>query len=466
MLERVCRRWQVEETVTPPDSDLDDYRFAVDTRDNLHKTMKNIVLVVPNFRWIESNENWLWDYTPYNLCLLSATIQYIANVTILDAYNLDLSQLEFINRLKSLNPDMVGITVLMDRYGPTGHTVARMVKAISKEIKVIMGGVYATVNASEVIKDENIDIVVAGEGEEVLASIVSGHIANGIWRAPRIKDLDSLPSPAYDLIDMSRYMYSVSRKNIDTPKRLPYARIMTSRGCPCACAFCQVETISGKPFRARSAKDVLAEIKYMKAVYGIKSILFDDDNLLHDKKRATEIFQGMVGMGLAWSSIATAVFKMDKDMIKLMKASGCEYVDIAIESACERILKGIIGKPVDLKHAEKMIGYLKDAGIYTSANFIIGFPTETWDEIRQTLKYAEYIDVDYVKISPLIPLKHTRLADATTEYAKSLPILRAYEWDRINFTDSKKRKRTADRMGITEEELNVIRKKTLENITF
>lgn len=427
--------------------------------------MKRIVLCVPNFRWIESNESWLWDYIPYNLCLLAATIKDIADVVILDAYNLDLSEWEFTNRLKVLKPDIVGITVLMDKYGPTGHIAARLIKSVNRNIKVVMGGVYATINADEVIKDEDIDYVVVGEGERLLRDIVQCDVRKGILRDGFIEDLDSLPFPAYDLIDLNNYIYKTDRKNIDTPRELPYARIMTSRGCPCGCSFCQVETISGKTFRPRSAKMVLAEIAFMKTIYNIKSVIFDDDNLLFDKKRAVEIFEGMIGMDLVWSSIATAVFKMDKDMIQLMKKSGCGYVDIAIESGCDRILKDMICKPINLKQVEQTIGYLKDAGIYTSANFIIGFPTETWDEIRQTLKYAEDIDVDYVKISPLIPLKHTKMENATTEFAKMLPVLRAYEWDRINFTDSEKRKRTAKRMGITEDELNAIRKKTLEGVS-
>ena len=306
-----------------------------------------------------------------------------------------------------------------------------------------------------------------------------------------ISNLDDLPLPAYHLIDYSKYANSAFRKSVDSPRIFPYARIITSRGCPCGCIFCQVEGITGKKFRYRSAENVLAEIEWLKKEYNIKSLIFDDDNLFLNKKRIKNILQGMIDKNLVmpWLPIATAIFALDEQLIKLMKASGCEYIDVAIESGCERVLKNIIKKPLDLKHAKNMVRAAKREGIYVTANFIIGFPTETWDEIRQTIKFAEDIDVDYVKLFSAIPLRNTKLWDLcekegifkkgfresdvrwstgqieTDEFkANDLSILRAYEWERINFTDVKKRLRTAEVMGLTEEELLKIRRKTLTGL--
>ncbi len=130
--------------------------------------------------------------------------------------------------------------------------------------------------------------------------------------------------------------------------------------------------------------------------------------------------------------------------------------------------------------------WAKKEGIYVAANFIIGFPTERWGEIRQTIKFAEDIDVDYVKLFTAIPLRNTKLWELcekehafkeefdksesmwnvgqieTKEFSsRDLTVLRAYEWDRINFTSVEKRRRTAEMMGITEDELLEIRRKTL-----
>lgn len=466
-----------------------------------------ITLVVPNFRWGKWDINTLWHFIPYNLCILAAMINDLYEVNVLDANKTDMSHDEFVYALKELDPDVVGITVLMDSYAPSGHCAARLVKSFNKDVKVFMGGVYATMNPERAIKDTNIDFVIIGEGEYVLPELI-GHLEgknplpekgicyrfNGktvnMGHSEFIQDLDNIPLPAYHLINFKDYANSAERKSVDSPREYPYCRIMTSRGCSVGCVFCQVESISGKKFRARSAQNVLDEIQFLKDRYCVESIIFDDDNLFTSKKRAIAIFQGMIDRNLVmpWSAIAVAIFKLDEELIKLMRKSGCEYIAVAIESGTERVLKQIIGKPVKFEHAKKMIRIAQDEGIYVATNFIVGFPTETWDEIRQTVKFAEDIDADYLKLYAATPLRNTKLWNIcekegafkkdfresdiwwsagqieTDEFsANDLTILRAYEWDRINFTKPEKRKRTAKMMGITEETLYDIRRKTLNN---
>ena len=444
-----------------------------------------VVLVVPNFRWVDSDKNALWHYLPYNLCLLAACIRDIADVSIVDAYKENLSTATLKDKLDTLKPDLVGITCLMDKYGPSLHKVAAIAKTTGAV--VVAGGVYATINAEQVAQDENIDYVVKGEGEHVIRELVTNGPARRIIQADRIYDLDKIPLPAYDLLDMSKYMNSAERNSVDRPSLLPYGHVMTSRGCPFGCCFCQVEQISGKEFRPRSPKSVLDEIQWLRDTYGIKSLIFDDDNLLTDKDRAWAIFEGMIERGLTmpWKMIATAVFKLDDQLIWLMKLSGCEYVNIAIESGCERVLHKIINKPINLQYAKDMVYWLKRENIYVAANFIVGFPTETWDEIRESLAFADRLNADYTKIFAAMPLRNTRLWKMCEEHgafkrdfngvvqwgsgqietsefsADDLTILRAYEWDRINFTEVEKRRRTCQMMGITEEELLQIRRETL-----
>lgn len=464
-----------------------------------------LVLVVPNYRWWELDQRVMWHYIPYNLCLLAAMVRDECEVHIIDAYVHDTSQEAFAEQIRALSPDVVGISVLMDQCAASGHLAAQITKSIDPRIKVLMGGVYPTVNADVAIRDANVDFVVIGEGEYVLQQLLRHFAGAGplpqrglcyrqgdrivdTGRAELIDDLDALPRPAYDLIDYTAYGFSAPRKSVDAPPCLPFARIITSRGCPFHCVFCQVGVISGHRFRPRSAAHVLDEIAWLKDRYGIQSFIFDDDNLLVDRARAVEIFQGMIDRGLAmpWNSIATAVFHMDEELVKLMRASGCRYVDVAIESGTPRVLKEIIRKPVDLARAKHMIGVLRENGIFVAANFIVGFPTETWEEIRESLRVAGEMDADYLKIFGAIPLRHTRLWElcektgsvrpgydssrltwfaGQTQSAEfstdDLTILRAYEWDRLNFTDPEKRRRTAEMMQIDETELHNIRRDTL-----
>jgi len=473
------------------------------------KKKLRVALVVPNFQWCDWDENTLWHFIPYGLCLLAAIVKDLCEISIIDANAMNMNDLQFTEALSKFNPDVVGITVHMDQYAQTGHYAAKVVKKFNSKTKVIMGGVYTTMNPDLTMKDPNVDYAVIREGEVVFRELLNYFLGNnplpkkGIGyridgkiincgHADFIQDLDALPLPAYHLIDFGKYANTILRKSVDNPQEFPYARIFTSRGCPCGCIFCQAESISGKKFRARSAENTLQEIQWLKDSYGIKSLTFDDDNMLLDRRRATAIFKGMIDRNLAmpWYAGALAEFTLNEQLIELMYSSGCKYINIAIESGSERILKQVIKKPVNVDHAKMMIAKAKKVGIYVVANFIVGFPTESWDEIRQTIKLAEDVNADYVKIFSATPLPHTKLwqlceqekcfkkgfkqseicwdtgQTETKDFTcKDLTILRAYEWDRINFTDSKKRNRTAKMMGISEEELLEIRRRTLNRIT-
>lgn len=473
-----------------------------------------IAFIIPNFRWQEADEHTRWHVVPYNVCLLAATIRDLCAVEVIDANIDNLTPEEVGERLLQARFDVVGITVMMDQFAVAGHKAAAIAREKLPMATIIMGGVYPTVNPEDVIADANVNYAFMGEGEEGLRSLLL-HLWRGenfpergiAWKdaqgvahiqekAAFIRNLNNNPLPAYDLVPYHRYTLEAPRKCVDTPCCFPFARIQTSRGCPQGCCFCQVKTISGNRFRPRSSENILDEIAWQKTTYGIKSLLFDDDNIVTQRSRAVALFQGMIDRGLAmpWKAIAMAVFKLDEELLTLMAASGCQYIDVAIESGSPRVLKDIIKKPVDLEYAKRMVAFAQSKGIYVAANFILGFPTETWDEIRQTLRFAEELDMDYAKIFAAIPLRHTRLWEmceqhnafrpgfgikniswnagqiASPHFAPAeLTLLRAYEWDRINFSTPEKRARTADIMNITLEELDVIRQKTrtaaLHNLT-
>lgn len=470
--------------------------------------VEKVLLVIPNFKWQKWAINTLWNVYPYNVCLLSAMIEQEYDVVIVDANIDDLSKEEFVAILEKEKPDVIGISVLTNEYSRAGHITAELIKKFNKSIIVVMGGVYATNSYSSIIEDKNVDYVVVGEGEYVFKNLLGylngrndlpsrgiAYKRNGkIITTPRenfITDLDALPLPAYHKIDFLKYANIIPKASRDGPREFPYARLLTSRGCSIGCCFCEVGYLAGKNFRSRSPANVIAEIEWLKSEYGIKSVLFDDDNMFLNKDRAKDIFKEMIkrNLDITWNSIETAVFLLDAEMLELMRESGCHYLCVAIESGVERVLKEIIHKPVKFEHAKKMMKKAKELGIDTAANFVIGFPGERWDEIRQTIKFAESFEVDYVKIFIATPLPETELYQIaksggylrenfdfgdigwsyglieTDEFTpQDLAILRAYEWDRINFTNPERRKNIARMMGVTEDELNHIRKRTLRSI--
>jgi len=192
---------------------------------------------------------------------------------------------------------------------------------------------------------------------------------------------------------------------------------------------------------------------------------------------------------LKWNAPALALYNLDEEMIALMSESGCQYVDVAMESGIERVLKDVIHKPLNLEYGKKMLETLKKYHIDTAVNFVIGFPGETWNEIRRSLKVAEDIDVDYIKIAIATPLPNTELYNIAKEKGyledgfdfnnylwgrgwiktdeftpNDLKVLRTYEWDRINFTNPEKKKNIARMMGVTDKELEEIRKFNLKSV--
>ena len=467
--------------------------------------MKKVGLMYPNFDWAESMGRTRWYSHPYNIGILASMIKDRHDVQIIDANMDNLSRKDFSERIRKSSLDVLGISITTNEYAESGLIAAEIAKKTLPNVKVIVGGVGAMSNPNPIINSPNVDFEVVGEGEYAFRELCEfldgkGNFPEkGVWykenekviergRTDFIQDLNKLPLPSYNLVNFMKYATQIQRESVDRPRGMPYARIITSRGCPFNCCFCEVSSISGKKVRFRSLESITKEIEWMIKDYGIKALMFDDDNLTVNKERAKNLFRTMAERkyNLKWNDPATAVFTLDDEMLDLMKESGCEYLGIAIESGSQRVLKDIIHKPVDLKKTKDIIRKVKERGIDVALNFIVGFPGETWGEIRQTFKYAEEIEADYCRFFIATPLPNTELYRMAKEknllredfdfgkhlwtdgWLKSnefrhqdLKVLRAYEWDRINFSSPEKIKKVCQMMDITEERLNQIRKETL-----
>lgn len=465
--------------------------------------IRQIMLVIPNQKWYR-NEAY-WHLHPYALAILAAMFdrsQY--DISIVDANIDNLSISEFQRRVRDYLPDMVGASVLANEFGCTGHLALEAAKNVSNDIITVLGGVYPTTRPADAIKPDFVDYVVIGEGEHVFPALVE-HL-NGQAELPEkglayrrggrtviqdradfVEPLDALPYPAFDLTDYQRYANESFKHVVDAPRALPYAKMITSRGCPIGCTFCQVEVISGKITRYQSASRVVDEMEWLIEKYGVKAIDFLDDNFLGHKGRSHAIFDEMIKrkVPVVWNAANVSSWFLNDELLEKMKASGCQYVSIAVESGVERVLKHIIKKPVRLTHVKAMVEKVRALGMDSTTLWVIGSPGETWDEIRETIRVAEWIDADYTKINVATPYPGTELFDmavaggylestfdfdnlawgqatlSTEEFrASDLTILRAFEWDRINFARPDKRSRIAAMMGITAAELEQIRRTT------
>jgi magnesium-protoporphyrin IX monomethyl ester (oxidative) cyclase len=272
-------------------------------------------------------------------------------------------------------------------------------------------------------------ILSSGEGEEsfvdLLNRIRNGRALDGVDglvyrdedsirtnpKVNLIKDLDSIAFPAHDLLDPERY-FKVALPmgySMMSPRNVP---VVTSRGCPCLCTFCSSTHLWGKRYRTRSAPNVLRELDWLVDKFGIEEIKVQDDNLTVNRKRAMEIFQGMIERPyrLHWNTPnGLAVWTLDREMLTAMKHSGCYEMTMAIESGNQKVLNDLIRKPLKLDKAREINRIARDLGIFRLSYFIIGFPGETKEQIMDTIKFARELRLDLSVIFIYNPLPGSEL---------------------------------------------------------
>ena len=470
--------------------------------------VNTLVLAYPNQTWLKEDFQTNWNLNPSTLCLLGAMVEELVSVEIVDAQFYDMTIDEFVDSVAEKNPKYIGISVLSTEYKEVLHIAAASLKERMPDLIIIAGGVHVTIEHLDVMSDQNIDYAVVGDGEYVLRDLIQCLEGEGdlpsmglvyrdnenlmVQERSVIADLDSLPMPNYELVCMEDYVSTGPRTGPQSPPELPYARLVITRGCPVGCSFCQVEAISGKRVRSPSAKKVVDELILLRDRYGIKSFLIDDDNIVIKKVFFKEVLREIIqrNLGLSFIIGAFAIFKLDDEMLDLMVEAGCVGINVAIESGNQRVMDKIVLKPVNLETVPPLIQKVHDAGLWVIANFIIGFPGESWDEIRETIEFAEKCGADYVKFFIAVPLKGTKMWDMASDTgtilhdegsgvvdwrfsqiisdewtSDDISILRAYEWDRINFASPEKLKAMGKLWKVSEVELNALRKKTRDAVT-
>lgn len=469
-----------------------------------------IILTQPNYAWFNKR---VWEMHPYTLALLNACLKSNYDVQLFDPNYNNLSEKEVLDYFKNTHADIVGVSSISTEYIRASQAMNAIIKKALPNSIVINGGIIPTVMPELAMKDPNVDYWIMGEGEfrfpqllnELIKPSPDLYSIDGLafWNENKIiinqskgfiENLDSIPFADYGNLSLIDYGNKVLKYSAGLlPRKFPYAVTISSRGCPYLCTFCAASTVSGRKIRFRSAKNVLDEIDMLYKT-GIREIIFLDDHFLGNRKRAIQIMQGMIEnkYDLTWKCANLTIFLLDREILELMKESGCYQMTLSIESGNQYVLNNIIKKPVKLEKMPEILKMAKSIGFEIITNFVIGFPGETWEQIRQTFRFAESIDVDLVNFHIATPLPKTELMDIclrdgylpkdfdieknlTSGYSKGmicsneftsneLEILRAYEWDRINFS-TPERKKTISRMeGISIEELEKWRVETRRKV--
>jgi magnesium-protoporphyrin IX monomethyl ester (oxidative) cyclase len=307
--------------------------------------------------------------------------------------------------IRRIEPDtqLIGLSVPFTMYADIAQELVSVIKGAFPAIPLVMGGVYPSTLPEHALS-QDVDFVVQREGEIPMVRLADGDdpgdikglafrqdgrlVDNG--PADSIKELDEIPFPA-------RHLFPIDKHLARSPRGVGGGRalsMVTSRSCPYKCTFCSIHAVAGRHWRARSPRNVLEEIEHLVRSYGVEHIQFEDDNLTLRKGRAVAIFEGMVRLkrdlkaALSWScGNGLRVDTLDRDLLELIAASGCQQLSFAVESGDPNMLELIDKKFDSLEKIVEVAAICHELGLPTQAFMIIGLPGETQESFRMSLRF-------------------------------------------------------------------------------
>jgi magnesium-protoporphyrin IX monomethyl ester (oxidative) cyclase len=361
---------------------------------------------------------------PLGLAYIASVLEQAGHkVKIVDSPTRRLDLKSWMAEVKSFDPDIVGVS-MMTPLAPKGYLAAKELRREMPDITLVAGGTHATYMYDEAL-DAGYDFVVRGEGEFTMLELtdtlerrgrdyealkaIKGLVFREQGRTvvtpdrPFIEDLDKLPWPDRELLDMDKYTL------FDKPIRI--AHVMASRGCPYGCMYCITSYYWGRRYRYRSAKGVADEIEYLVNKYGTKQIVFTDDEFTANWKFVRDFVNEIRTRGLDIKfSCGARVDHMSKDIMKLLYDNGCNALYFGVESASQETLNRI-GKKITLEQARRVFQWKKELKGFATGSFILGFPWETVDDMKQTAELAVELGPDYAQFTALTPYPGTPLWD-------------------------------------------------------
>lgn len=359
---------------------------------------KNIVLIQPK----DGVYNKFHAWVPLSLLAISSRlIREGYQCHIIDQRH-DPSWAGALRRALKENPEVVGITSRTGSQILFGLEAARIVKS-SSSCPVIWGGVHATLFSSQTLDHPLIDIVVRGEGEDTFYEVVKAlenrsrledirgisYRENGGKHQtpdrPRAR-MDDLPDMPYEIVDLGPYLHRLFGEE-------GVIEVETSRGCPYSCAFCYNPLSFHRQWRAMSQEKVLGILKMLVGRRGIRTFHIIDDSFFVDRNRTRQIMEGVLRDGLDirfgfQGATVRDLLRMGPDELSLLERAGCRFLQFGVESGSPRVLR-LINKDIQVEEVMELNRRMRDyPTIIPYYNFIVGFPTETAEEVLMTARLA------------------------------------------------------------------------------
>ena len=338
-------------------------------------------------------------FPPIELAYLAGVLREYAEVQIIDANALNQNFQDIEWAINNFSPQAIIFTASLPSFTSDAR-VAQIAKRIDKNIKTILLDSHLIPVMPEAIKNKfpEIDYLI---GTEPLLNIPK---LLGFEGADKLEDH---PLPAYDLLPINKY------SSVSFTRRKPFATLITSVGCPNRCNLCVVggATVDrgyGKIWQFKTPAKIFEEIKYILNL-GVKSIYFFDETFTANRDRIKKLCSMIIENGLRFEwSCNGRVDTLDEETIKIMKKAGCWNIMFGIECGSEGILEEA-NKGTTLNRSMEVVGFCKKNGIKVSASFMIGFPHETWETVKQTLEVAKKVNPHRAQFVVLTPYPGTQL---------------------------------------------------------
>ncbi|MEM2978293.1 MAG: radical SAM protein [Candidatus Hadarchaeales archaeon] len=355
------------------------------------------------------------SWPPLGVLYLGTILQEAGyEVSVLDAAlrKWDLKRVE--DWVRREDPDVVGLSTFTGNFVHAAE-LARRIKEASPDVKVVMGGHHVTFTADRTLREfPFVDLVVRGEAEGTIVGVMralegrkelkelrgvsygeDGRVVH-LPPANPLTDLDALPMPDRSLI-LDEYRGTVGPVSFGTGR---LTTVITSRGCPFHCTFCSCTAFRGNLCKFRSPENLMGELEVL-AGEGYREIGMVDDSFCLVRKRVERICELIEQRHLEFTWwCESRVDAVSYEMFRTMKRAGCETVFFGFESGVQRILD-YYRKGITPEQSVRAVRAARKAGMNTVGTFIVGAPTETREEVSQTLRFAERLGVDVVGIGPL-----------------------------------------------------------------
>ena len=325
------------------------------------------------------------------------------NVEILDINARRYTDEQVREELKRRSYDIVGMGGVVSLFREV-KKLTKMIKEIKPEAPIVIGGSVGDTIPEVVLTRTNADFCIIGEAEytflELCRRIEEGgkdfSDINGLAymkggsiyvteKRKGVENLDEIPFPAYDLLEMDIYLKNQYGHTSGYKKSLTTS---TTRGCVYACTFC-AKSFRQYPYRIRSIDNVIAEIKYLKNKYDIDFIAFSDDLFVVSKKRVLDFCERMVNENLKIKWVCSSrVNLVDDEILRAMKKAGCVAIAYGVESGSQKILD-IMDKKVKVEDAKNTLNLTFKNGLWPIITLICGMPEETKETIQETVEFMK-----------------------------------------------------------------------------